>query len=140
VPAPILPGTPEAARALLYAKLDAATDERLAAVLARHRGLDHDLDALQGASPSAVRRTIGAKIRERKILSGYLQEAEGTSMAAPIVSSVVAQMLEANPALTPPRARTILFQTARRLAGVAPERQGFGVVQPRLAVEAACSA
>jgi serine protease AprX len=50
---------------------------------------------------------------------------------------VVAQMLEANGRLTPQSVKRILIRTARRLHGIAPDRQGWGVVEPRAAVEEA---
>ncbi|MDQ2870324.1 MAG: S8 family serine peptidase, partial [Acidobacteriota bacterium] len=65
------------------------------------------------------------------------QHVDGTSFAAPIVSSIVAQMLEANPALTPAEVKTLLIATAERIEGAPAERQGFGVVHARRAVEAA---
>jgi serine protease AprX len=59
---------------------------------------------------------------------------DGTSFASPIVTSIVAQMLEANPKLTPAEVKRILIDTARRLPSVAVERQGWGVVQPAAAI------
>ena len=64
---------------------------------------------------------------------------DGTSFAAPIVTGVVAQMLEANPALRPNEVKRILMLTAKRLPNVEVERQGWGAVQPKAAVEAALS-
>ena len=58
----------------------------------------------------------------------------GTSFATPIVASVVAQMLEANPRLTPQRVKRILMDTAIRLENVAVERQGWGSIIPGRAV------
>ena len=55
-------------------------------------------------------------------------------MAAPIVSSIVAQMLEANPALTPVEVRELLLKTARPLKDVPRARQGYGVVNAAGAV------
>ena len=46
-------------------------------------------------------------------------------------------MIEANPRLSPQAIRRILVETAERLPGIAPQRQGFGVVRPRAAVAAA---
>ena len=63
-----------------------------------------------------------------------LTGADGTSFAAPIVTSVVAQMLEANPDLTPLEVKRILVQTARRLPHVEVDRQGWGAMNPRAAV------
>jgi len=46
-------------------------------------------------------------------------------------------MLEANPALTPQQVKRILIDTAERVTGIEVERQGWGVVAPRRAVEVA---
>jgi hypothetical protein len=59
---------------------------------------------------------------------------DGTSFAAPIVCSLIAQMLEANPALTPAAIREVLFSTAKRIESLPAERQGFGVIRPRKAI------
>jgi serine protease AprX len=48
-------------------------------------------------------------------------------------------MLEANPALRPLQLKRILLRTARRLPHVDVDRQGWGVVDARRAVEAAAS-
>ena len=65
------------------------------------------------------------------------QHVDGTSFAAPIVSSIVAQMIEANPQLTPGAIKNILISTADRIAAAPAIRQGFGVVNARRAVELA---
>ena len=59
---------------------------------------------------------------------------DGTSFSAPIVTSVVAQMLEANPRLKPSDVKRILLQTAKRLPNLEVDRQGWGAVQPKAAV------
>jgi serine protease AprX len=46
-------------------------------------------------------------------------------------------MLEANPELTPHQVKRILIDTAARLPGIEVDRQGWGVVAPRRAVELA---
>jgi serine protease AprX len=46
-------------------------------------------------------------------------------------------MLEANPKLTPQQVKRILIDTAERLPGVEIDRQGWGVIAPRRAVELA---
>jgi hypothetical protein len=43
-------------------------------------------------------------------------------------------MLEANPQLTPPMIREILFSSAKRINNFPAERQGFGVIHPRKAL------
>jgi hypothetical protein len=46
-------------------------------------------------------------------------------------------MLEANPALSPREVKRLLIATARRIAGVDPDRQGWGAVDAARAVAAA---
>ena len=140
VAAPILPGTPTAAQARLYTVLDEADDDHLHALLAGHRGIDAELDAVRDRDAYLIRQLVSAKHQDQKVLSGHYKHVDGTSFAAPIVASVAAQMLEANPRLSPQQVKRILLTTARRVPGIAPERQGFGAVQPRAAVEAARSA
>lgn len=137
VAAPILPGTPTAAQARLLALLDDADDRSLREFIAQHPGVDPELDAVASRDPYLLRQLIAAKRHDQKVLSGHYKHVDGTSFAAPIVSSVVAQMLEANPRLSPQEVKRALIRTARRLRGIAPERQGFGVIQPRAAVAAA---
>ncbi|MEZ4295744.1 MAG: S8 family serine peptidase [Polyangiaceae bacterium] len=140
VAAPILPGTLTSAQARLYSQLDEAEDDRLHAILAAHPGVDSELDAVRDRDAYLIRQLVAAKGHEGKVLSGHYKHVDGTSFAAPIVASVAAQMLEANPSLTPQKLKRILCGTARRLPGIPPERQGFGCVQPRAAIEAARAA
>jgi len=77
---------------------------------------------------------IRNRIRACKYISPYYMHVDGTSFAAPIVCSVIAQMLEANPLLTPESIRDILFSTAKRIKDFPAERQGFGMLQPRKAL------
>lgn len=137
VAAPILPGTPTEAQARLYTLLDEAEDGRLHQLLAENAGVDGQLDAVKDRDEYLIRHLVTAKRNDEKVLSGHYKHVDGTSFAAPIVASVAAQMLEANPKLSPQEVKRILCKTARRLPGMAPERQGFGVVQPRAAVDAA---
>jgi len=74
---------------------------------------------------------------DTKDLTTHYQHVDGTSFAAPIVTSIVAQMIEANPRLTPGAIKNILISTADRIAGAPAIRQGFGVVNARRAVELA---
>ena len=140
VAAPILPGTPTAAQASLLALLSEASDEAIPGLLVDHAGIDADLDAIAGREPYLVRQLVAAKWHDQKVISDHYKHVDGTSFAAPIVSSVVAQMLEANPRLKPYQCRRILMQTARGLPGIALDRQGWGVGQPRAAVAAARAA
>jgi serine protease AprX len=137
VAAPILPGTPTAGQAALLARLAAAPDADLRSILEENREADADLDAAAGLEPPLLRQLVGAKIRDNNVISGAYKHVDGTSFAAPIVSSLAAQMLECNPGLAPRQVKRLVLQTARRLPHVEVDRQGWGVVNARAAVEAA---
>src|SRR2546423_3083638 len=137
VAAPILPRTPTAAEAELYAKLDAASDEELPELIEQHRGVDKDLDEAIDLRIPMLRQLITIKLREGNVINQYYKYVDGTSFAAPIVSSIVACMLEANPKLTPQEIKRLLIGTAERVPNVKVDRQGWGVVNARRAVEVA---
>ena len=61
----------------------------------------------------------------------------GTSMAAPVVSGVVALMLEANPRLTPNAVKAILEYTAQDNAAVSPLAEGAGLLNAHGAIRMA---
>jgi serine protease AprX len=135
VAAPILPGTPTAEQATLLSALEGEDDSKLASVIERSPGIDEELDQALGLDPYLLRQLIWIKIRDNNVISGHYKHVDGTSFAAPIVSSIVAQMIEANPSLTPQEAKLALIKTATRLSGVEVDRQGWGVVNPCLAVK-----
>ena len=137
VPAPILPGTPTAEEAELFAKLDAAPDDQLRALIEQNAGMDKDLDEARNLPVPLLRQLITIKLREGNVISEHYKYVDGTSFAAPIVSSIIACMLEANPQLTPQQVKRILIKTAERLPAIEVDRQGWGVVAPRRAVELA---
>jgi serine protease AprX len=139
VPAPILPHTPTAAEAELYAKLDRATDEELAPLIEEHKEVDRDIYEARGLPVYLIRQLVSVKLHENDVISEHYKFVDGTSFAAPIVSSTVACMLEANPHLSPQQVKRILIDTAERLPGVEIDRQGWGVIAPRRAVEVALS-
>jgi serine protease AprX len=140
VAAPILPGTPAAARAELLSRLSTAPDTELRGLLVAHAGADAELDAAASHGLGALRALVAAKLREHKIVAGAYTHVDGTSFAAPIVTSVAAQMFEANPRLSPQQAKLILIRTARRIPHAEVDRQGWGVVDAARAVEAALQA
>jgi len=74
------------------------------------------------------------RITELKLITPHYLHVEGTSFAAPIVSSAIACMLEANPALTPLLVRDVLKETAHPVPGADRERQGAGALSPGQAV------
>jgi serine protease AprX len=139
VAAPILPGTPTADQAELLARLARARDAELRPLLEAAAAVDPDLAAAVGLEPPLLRQLVAAKIRDNNVISGAYKHVDGTSFAAPIVSSLAAQMLEANPALAPRQVKRILVATARRLPHVEVDRQGWGVIDAGRALEAARS-
>jgi serine protease AprX len=139
VAAPILPGTPTQAQAALLAGVPEVADDGLPALLARARGVDPELEALAG-HPPLLRERARTKRAEGNVISAHYKHVDGSSFAAPIVASVAAQMIEANPALTPAHLRRLLVSTARRIPDMAPDRQGWGAVAPEKAVQAAVDA
>lgn len=137
VAAPILPRTDLYARAESLHRLMAAPDyelSKLARELARKAGIPRQL---LRADPAAIRAFLEAAVTEQKIIAAHYQHVDGTSFAAPIVASLVAQMLEANSALTPAMIKKILVSTADRIAHAPVLRQGYGVVDARQSVSLA---
>ena len=139
VPAPILPHTPTAAEAELYARLDRASDEELLPLIEEHKDVDRDIYEARALPTYLIRQLVSVKLHEADVISEHYKFVDGTSFAAPIVSSTVACMLEANPHLSPQQVKRILIDTAERLPGVEIDRQGWGVIAPRRAVEVALS-
>jgi serine protease AprX len=137
VAGPILPHTPTADEARLYAQLDIASDAELREIILAHAGVDKDIYEARDLPVSLLRQLITIKLREGNVINQHYKFVDGTSFAAPIVSSIVACILEANPKLTPQRVKRVLIDTAERVDGVEVDRQGWGVVVPRKAVEMA---
>jgi serine protease AprX len=135
VPAPILPQTPTAEEAELYAALDSSPDESLREIIESNPEIDRDLHDARELPVSLLRQLITIKLREGNVISEHYKYVDGTSFAAPIVSSVIACMLEANPELSPQQIKRILIDTAERLPFIEIDRQGWGVITPRRAVE-----
>ena len=139
VPAPILPKTPTAAEAALLKSLDESADDKLHEIIRNNPGIDGELDAALDRPVHSIRQIILLKLRRENVITRHYKYVDGTSFSAPIVSSVIAQMLEANPALTPQEIKRILISTAERLPRYEVDRQGWGVIDPRRAVERALS-
>lgn len=135
ISAPILPGTTAQKEAEALYHLTGVSDEGLIAELSSLSSvIDLDESILSSEDFSLIRNNILQRIRNCKYISPHYMHVDGTSFAAPIVSSVIAQLLEINPALSPSEVRQILLSTAKRIDGEEPVRQGFGVIQPRKAV------
>jgi serine protease AprX len=135
IAAPILPGTAEQKESEILHSLLQTTPEKIKSDLKKNiaqTGLDpfvkHQNDI------TIIREAIIQRIQACKYISPHYMHVDGTSFAAPVVCSVISQMLEANPQLSPAVIREVLFQTAKRIDSIRPERQGFGVIRPRKAI------
>ena len=135
IAAPILPGTKE--------KLESETLHCLLGT--NDNGLHHingEMFKKTGLDPAVflqndvtfIRQAIKDRIQACKYITAGFMHVDGTSFAAPIISAVIAQMLEINPQLKPRQIREVLFSTASRLEQYPPERQGFGLIRPRKAI------
>lgn len=136
--APILPGSGVYLEAQWLYKMQQATGEELNSVAkqARLEGLDWPA-AWETMAEDTLRTSVAGRVKAFKLVPPYYQHVDGTSFSAPIVCSVIAQMLEANPELTPARIKSILTRTADRLYNVPLPRQGHGLIHPRKAVKEA---
>ncbi len=134
VAAPILPYTDAYAKAQALTQILETPDYKLEA-------LSSQIWKAAGLNKSQNFQTIRAEaellLRENKIISAHYQHVDGTSFAAPIVASVIAQMLQANPALTPATIKHILVSTAKRITDAPQIRQGYGVLNARTAADQA---
>lgn len=139
VAAPILPGTPDYEAAELLSLLAAAPDYALPRLLRKHWAKTGLTERILEVSLEQARAAIASELQQRKIVATHYQHVDGTSFSAPIVASVVAQMMEANPRITPAAVKSILIATASRLGGHPHVRQGFGIVNAGLAVARAAA-
>lgn len=139
VAAPVLPGTPTFHKASALFYLKAIPDNELEKEINKFsKVLNLKKNDLK-LPVNELRSFIEKEINSEKLISPYYQHVEGTSFAAPIVCSVIAQMLEVNPTLTPGIIREILISTAKPIPHIPRERQGYGCINPMEAVEAAKS-
>ena len=136
VAAPILPGTKLYERAEALSRLAAAVDYELPG-LARELERAAELPEQMNSDAIRIRAYVEEALQQQKIVAAHYQHVDGTSFAAPIVTSIVAQMLQANPTLTPGAIKNILISTADRILTAPVIRQGYGVVNARRAVELA---
>ena len=139
VAAPILPGTELYEKAETLSRVLAVPDYELGK-LGRELAAKLQIpDQILRAGAATTRAFLESVLSEQKIIAAHYQHVDGTSFAAPIVTSIVAQMIEANPKLTPAGIKNILISTAHRIAHASVLRQGYGVVDARQAVSLAKS-
>ena len=139
VPSPIMPDTPVEEEALALGPLlqDDPT-QVLADLQSKHEQMLQMMDLtpkdLQNPSQKIVEK-LQARIDMHKLVNSAYQHVDGTSVAAPIVTATIAQMLQVNPNLSAQDVKRILTHTARPLRGVPPIKQGAGVVHPAAATQ-----
>jgi serine protease AprX len=130
---PLLPGTAQQRRAGALFALDSMSDDMLETSATRL------LDAadLKGAmwdtkDATLLRHAISESMQHEQLVAPFYKLVDGTSFAAPIVTSIVAQLLACDATLSPERVKEILLETARPLPDVSTSRQGAGIVdQPQ---------
>jgi len=134
--APMLPKTSTHNAALFFWRLAGASDRVLIKSMESSYVQTRLNKKRQNLPPSDIRLAIQEYMNEQKFIHPHYQHVDGTSMAAPIVSGIVAQMLEANPSLRPAQIKEILLTTADPLNDAPAERQGAGAVNAGRAVAA----
>lgn len=135
IAAPILPGTEEEKEAVtLYSLVQTPNKDLLKKFQDSVHNIKPEASVTNGSDITSLKAAILQRIQQCKYIAPHYMHVDGTSFAAPIVSSVIAQLLEENQELTPSAIRQVLFSTAKRMDGVAVQQQGFGAVQPRKAI------
>jgi serine protease AprX len=145
LPAPILPPSPVleemvaigAVRERLLAGEDVPADELRAFLshLSASRKRQHFKQAT--TSDAALWQLLRQRMNAHKWIHPYYQHVDGTSVAVAQVSAVAAQMIQANPALTPAEVKRLIVETSLPLPHHPLERTGAGLIQPARAVAAA---
>jgi serine protease AprX len=130
VAAPVLPASADASLAdrlfsIIEKKGELLDVEELSVLQKEHNGFYNPRECVEKAIQIC---------RSKKFITRHYMHVDGTSFAAPIVSSIIAQLLEAEPGLQPFQVKEILFSTAKRIPEARPEPQGYGIVQPRTAL------
>lgn len=140
LPSPILPGSGvEREARWLVPLLDMGEgDERRWRALLQpgFRDLGVTRQLAQGDF-SDLAEFVRGRILEHKLVDFRHQYVDGTSVSSAIVASVIAQMLQANPALVPDEAGAILRETALFAPNLERAQQGGGVLNAPGAVQAA---
>lgn len=135
LPAPMLPDNAVIRESEILHRLYKIPLRRLRTEIKKHLRHMNLPIGIENRPPKAIRLAIRERMTAEKFFAPYYQHVDGTSFAAPIVSSVIAQMLEVNPTLSPKTIKYILQKTARPLPDIAPVKQGAGLITARRCVE-----
>ncbi len=134
VAAPILPETEDYRIAETLSLLEGAPDYAFRLLLDEYWEKAGLPDYIGFHGNASARAKVEEELQKRKVVATHYQHVDGTSFAAPVTASVIAQMLEANPALTPLAVKNILISTAQKLGHQPRIRQGYGILNAALAV------
>src|SRR6185369_11615176 len=100
IAAPILPGTKLYERAEALSRLAAAVDYELPGLARALKTAAELPERVVNSDATGIRAHVEEALQQHKIVAAHYQHVDGTSFAAPIVASIVAQMIQANPTLT----------------------------------------
>jgi serine protease AprX len=128
--APLLPGSLLYYESLILHRLLEACDTEIITIFQENKDrltLPKDTNF---KTPDEISKWAEERMVSEKLVARYYQHVDGTSFAAPITCSVIAQMLEINPGLRAEEVKRILIGTAKKIDGISPLVQGFGVISP----------
>ncbi len=131
IASPIMPGTDMAREAVWLQEMmalrpgDTANFQRLA----RSANADLSLQKrLRNGNGLSLVEIVQSMIHAHKLIDSRHQHVDGTSVAVAVASSLVAALLEAQPALNPEQVKARLMATALRLPDASTESQGAGMI------------
>lgn len=138
IPSPILPGSGVAREAYWLGPLLESEGERALKRLLMRGYADLGLSLNEAQHPDEhLYAKLQGRINTHKLIDAKHQHVDGTSVSAAVVTALVAQMIEANPRLTPDSIRAILTRTAVPLPHVGGAQQGAGTIHAGNAILAA---
>ncbi len=138
LPAPVLPVSPICREMWVLGRawqaLDRGREAQARELLWRHRDRLALTAQVQHAGPKTLRRLLRFRMNRHKWVHPFYQHVDGTSVSAPQVAAVAAQMFQAHPGLTPQRAKALLLASALPLDHLPQAQTGAGLLQPARAV------
>jgi len=134
VASPILPGTDIFRQSRWIAAALLAEGKERRRIAQRQKRLLGIPEPILEAGGKVLLAYLQEFAKQQKVIGPYYHHAEGTSVAAPIVTSIAAQMIEVAPFLGPAELKELLIMSASPVEGELPERQGYGVVSAARAV------
>jgi serine protease AprX len=144
VPAPILPVSALFRELWILGQAwDALTEGDLVgarAILVEWQNQIQFEPAIAHANAAMLRQALQLRMNPHKFAHAHYQHVDGTSVAAPQVAAVAAQMIQANPALNPYQLKELLTTSALPLLHLPHERVGYGMLMPSTAVAMALRA